>query len=84
MALRSHVNNSGPVSYFPHGRLVGAVYRLRLHHHPRASAVRIIIYFHMFISGVITDVDAFQADQPLIHRPSDDAGMQPLLNHFRK
>ena len=38
----------------------------------------------VLILGIVTDIDGFNRDQSLFHRPANDTGVQSIHDHFRK
>ena len=93
--LRRHIDH--PVSSFirpalfflslqnPAFRLqISIVNRLRLHQHPGAAPIGIIIYFFMLIPRIIPDIQGFNTDMPCRPGTSDNAFSKPPEHHLRK
>jgi len=58
--------------------------RLRLHQHALPAAEGIVVHRAMPIAGVVTDVVEEDLDDPLFHRPLDDALLEGAAEHARK
>ena len=72
-ALRGEINRARLVTDPFYDRPPRIVHRLRLHDHSRATAVRVIVYFFMFVQCVVADIDAVDCHEPFVRGPTDNA-----------
>ena len=65
-------------------RPVSIIDGLCLHQHACTATIRIIINLSVLFRGKIPDISHTKGNTSLLNGTTDNAGVQPLFNHFRK
>ena len=84
LSLGSHVDHTRFLSDLLDKCLISAVDRLRLHDHPGAAAVRIVVHLSVALQRIIADIHRLKRYDPLRCRAAENAGLQTVHDHLRE